>query len=249
MAKLWIPCWNRIFKLSSKSKLTWTLITMTTWQLCPYRIRWVERGMVSICLVLGRRLPSFLMSPSLWRSRRCDNAVAGDIIRVYDTGTYQVGDTLTVGKNKFEFWEPLSVTFTWIFMKVSAKNVVTKITPQGYRTIGAKRPFSFTRVIQTGDMLGAVGQLSLGLLSTAWKANTVRVVMKRWVKRPFVGSSYRDLDRTDVLNHNILAKDRFDQPVFLFENDFALRWFADKCPDVKLEEKNVAQHQRGGQGF
>ena len=34
------------------------------------------------------------------------NAVAGDIIGVYDTGTYQVGDTLTVGKNKFEF-EPL----------------------------------------------------------------------------------------------------------------------------------------------
>ena len=26
------------------------------------------------------------------------NAVAGDIIGVYDTGTYQVGDTLTVGK-------------------------------------------------------------------------------------------------------------------------------------------------------
>lgn len=27
-----------------------------------------------------------------------ENAVAGDIIGVYDTGTYQVGDTLTVGK-------------------------------------------------------------------------------------------------------------------------------------------------------
>ncbi|MFR8556870.1 MAG: peptide chain release factor 3, partial [Streptococcus thermophilus] len=38
-------------------------------------------------------------------------------------------------------------------------------------------------------------------------------------------------------SRNILAKDRFDQPVFLFENDFALRWFADKYPDVTLEEK------------
>ncbi len=38
-------------------------------------------------------------------------------------------------------------------------------------------------------------------------------------------------------SRNILAKDRFDQPVFLFENDFALRWFADKYPDVELEEK------------
>ena len=48
------------------------------------------------------------------------NAVAGDIIGVYDTGTYQVGDTLTVGKNKFEF-EPLPTFTPEIFMKVSAK--------------------------------------------------------------------------------------------------------------------------------
>ena len=45
-------------------------------------------------------------------------------------------------------------------------------------------------------------------------------------------------------SRNILAKDRFDQPVFLFENDFALRWFANKYPDVELEEKNVTQHQQ-----
>ena len=41
----------------------------------------------------------------------------------YDTGTYQVGDTLTVGKNKFEF-EPLPTFTPEIFMKVSAKNVM-----------------------------------------------------------------------------------------------------------------------------
>ena len=35
---------------------------------------------------------------SLWRKsgENVTNAVAGDIIGVYDTGTYQVGDTLTV---------------------------------------------------------------------------------------------------------------------------------------------------------
>ena len=45
------------------------------------------------------------------------------------------------------------------------------------------------------------------------------------------------LDERMSSSRNILAKDRFDQPVFLFENDFALRWFADKYPDVELEEK------------
>ena len=53
------------------------------------------------------------------------------ILSGYDTGTYQVGDTLTVGKNKFEF-EPLPTFTPEIFMKVSAKNVMKqKIFPQG----------------------------------------------------------------------------------------------------------------------
>ena len=29
--------------------------------------------------------------------------------------------------------------------------------------------------------------------------------------------------------------DRFDQPVFLFENQFALNWFKDKHPEVELK--------------
>ncbi len=36
-------------------------------------------------------------------------------------------------------------------------------------------------------------------------------------------------------SRNILARDRFDQPLFLFENQFAERWFADKYPNVKLK--------------
>ena len=37
-------------------------------------------------------------------------------------------------------------------------------------------------------------------------------------------------------SRNILAKDRFDNPLFLFENQFAERWFADKYPDVVLSD-------------
>ena len=58
----------------------------------------------------------------------------------------------------------------------------------------------------------------------------------RWIKP-------EDLDERMSSSRNILAKDRFDQPVFLFENDFALRWFADKYPDVELEEKDVMKIQ------
>ena len=42
------------------------------------------------------------------------NAVAGDIIGVYDTGTYQVGDTLTVGKTSLSLnhCQPLLLKFS-----------------------------------------------------------------------------------------------------------------------------------------
>ena len=35
-------------------------------------------------------------------------------------------------------------------------------------------------------------------------------------------------------SRSLLVTDRYDNKVFLFENDFALRWFQDKNPDVKL---------------
>ena len=44
-----------------------------------------------------------------------------------------------------------------------------------------------------------------------------------------------DLDEKMSSSRNILARDRFDQPLFLFENQFAERWFADKYPNVKLK--------------
>ena len=79
------------------------------------------------------------------------NAVAGDIIGVYDTGTYQVGDTLTVGKNKFEF-EPCQ-PYTRDFMKVAAKNVMKqKSFHKGIEQLVQEGPFSFipiTKLVST----------------------------------------------------------------------------------------------------
>lgn len=45
------------------------------------------------------------------------------------------------------------------------------------------------------------------------------------------------LDEKMASSRNLLVKDRYDQPVFLFENKFAMNWFHDKYPEVKLEEK------------
>ena len=49
----------------------------------------------------------------------------------------------------------------------------------------------------------------------------------RWIKS-------EDLDENMSSSRNLLVRDRFDNPLFLFENQFAMRWFADKYPGVEL---------------
>jgi len=167
------------------------------------------------------------------------NAVAGDIIGVYDTGTYQVGDTLTVGKNKFEF-EPLPTFTPEIFMKVSAKNVMKqKSFHKGIEQLVQEGAIQLYTNYQTGEyMLGAVGQLQFEVFKHRMENEyNAEVVMSPMGKKTVRWIKPEDLDERMSSSRNILAKDRFDQPVFLFENDFALRWFADKYPDVELEEK------------
>ena len=122
------------------------------------------------------------------------NAVAGDIIGVYDTGTYQVGDTLTVGKNKFEF-EPLPTFTPEIFMKVSAKNVMKqKSFHKGIEQLVQEGAVQLYKNYQTGEyMLGAVGQLQFEVFKHRMEGeyNAEVGYDSKWVKRLFVGSSLR----------------------------------------------------------
>ena len=53
----------------------------------------------------------------------------------------------------------------------------------------------------------------------------------------------RWIENEDSINENmsssrsILVKDLYNNYVFLFENDFAMNWFNDKYPEVKLFSK------------
>ena len=45
-----------------------------------------------------------------------------------------------------------------------------------------------------------------------------------------------ELDPKMSSSRNLLVRDRFDPPVFLFENMFAENWFKDKHPEVHLKQ-------------
>ncbi len=198
-----------------------------------------ERGMSVKLLRTGKEVKLSNVTQFMAETREnVENAVAGDIIGVYDTGTYQVGDTLA-SRLKTAF-EPLPTFTPELFMRVQAKNVMKqKSFHKGIEQLVQEGAIQLYTNYTTGDiMLGAVGQLQFEVfkdrMEREYNAEIVMTPMGnktvRWIKP-------EDLDEKMSSSRNILARDRFDHPLFLFENDFAMRWFKDKYPDVELMEQ------------
>ncbi|MEY8537778.1 peptide chain release factor 3 [Lactococcus muris] len=199
-----------------------------------------ERGMGVKLLRTGKQVKLSNVTQFMAESREnVENAVAGDIIGVYDTGTYQVGDTLTTGKLKTPF-EPLPTFTPELFMRVTAKNVMKqKSFQKGIEQLVQEGAIQLYKTYTTGEiMLGAVGQLQFEVfkhrMENEYNSEIIMTPLGsktvRWIKP-------EDLDEKMSSSRNILARDRFDHPLFLFENDFAMRWFKDKYPDVELMEQ------------
>jgi peptide chain release factor 3 len=165
-----------------------------------------------------------------------DEAVSGDIIGLYDTGTYQIGDTITTGKDEFQF-ERLPQFTPELFVRVTAKNVMKqKHFHKGIGQLVQEGAIQLYKTLRTEDyLLGAVGQLQFEVFEHRMKNEyNVDVVMEgqgskiaRWVEND-------EVDDKLSSSRSLLVNDRYDHKVFLFENDFALRWFQEKNPNVKL---------------
>lgn len=167
------------------------------------------------------------------------DAVPGDIIGIYDTGNFQIGDTIYSGKKKVTY--PDLPTFTpEFFNKVIAKDVmkqksyhkgITQLVQEG--TIQLYKSWNSNEYI-----LGAVGQLQFEVFkfrmeneyNVAIQFEPIGSKVARWVDPEQVNEKMAS-------SRNLLVKDRYDRPVFLFENQFAMNWFKDKYPNVDLEAK------------
>ncbi len=164
------------------------------------------------------------------------SAVAGDIIGLYDTRTFQIGVTIYSGKNEIEFKDLPQFT-PEIFMKVDPKNVMKqKSFHKGVEQLVQEGAIQLYKTYHTNDyIVGAVGQLQFEVLehrmkheyNSEIKMSPIGSRMARWINP-------EQLDEKMSTSRNMLVKDRFDQPLFLFENEFAMRWFSDKYPSVEL---------------
>ncbi|HJA89990.1 MAG TPA: peptide chain release factor 3 [Candidatus Jeotgalibaca merdavium] len=165
------------------------------------------------------------------------SAVAGDIIGLYDTGNLQIGDTIYEGKEALQY-EALPQFTPELFMKVTPKNVMKqKSFYKGIQQLVQEGAIQLYKTYHTEEfILGAVGQLQFEVfeyrLKNEYNAEVDMTPMGSKIAR-WIDEDVLDVNMSS--SRNLLCKDRFDNPVFLFENQFAMRWFADKYPEIELK--------------
>jgi len=205
-----------------------------------------ERGMTVTNPRTGKHIKLAQTTQFMADDRSTVNeAVSGDIIGLYDSGTYQIGDTLTTGKDSFYF-EKLPQFTPELFVRVTAKNALKqKHFHKGIQQLVQEGAIQLYKTVKMDEyLLGAVGQLQFEVFEYRMKNEYhVDVLMEhqgskiaRWLENEEVNDNLSS-------SRSLLVKDRFDKKAFLFENAFALRWFQDKNPDVKLYNPMDAENK------
>lgn len=197
-----------------------------------------ERGMTVKLARTGKSL-KLSQSQQIVASTRetVDVAYAGDIIGIYDPNAYQIGDTLIEGKDSFEYRE-LPQFPPEIFKKVTAKNVMkSKPFKKGIEQLVQEGAIQLFRDKRTESyILGAVGELQFDVFKYRMENeynvdvlfDTIGDRIPRWLNpKQEVKDSLFDERR-------LLVRDRNDNYLVLFQNEFALNWFQENNPDVDL---------------
>lgn len=200
-----------------------------------------ERGMDVTLTRTGKKIKLSQSTQLMANDRETvDQAFAGDVIGIYDSGTYQIGDTITTSKQKIAF-EALPTFPPELFMRVSPVNSLkSKHFHKGVEQLAQEGAIQVYRNEYNEIYLGAVGQLQFEVfeyrLNNEYgvdiRMEPVSYSVARWVKdkelkalKPFQDS------------RNMLVTDRWERPVFLFANEFTFERFAERhADDLKLVE-------------
>ena len=199
-----------------------------------------ERGMNVTLSRTGKQM-KLSQSTQLMANERetVDVAYAGDIIGIYDTGNYQIGDTLTDSKEKL-FFEPLPTFPPELFARVRPVDTMkAKQFQKGVEQLAQEGAIQVYTNEYNEVILGAVGQLQfevfeyrlLNEYNSEIRMEPQDYSVARWVL---------DMDAADIkelLNaRSTLVFDHFMRPLILFANQYTLNTFIEKYPDVKLIE-------------
>ncbi|CAH0118240.1 MULTISPECIES: peptide chain release factor 3 [unclassified Paenibacillus] len=198
-----------------------------------------ERGMAVKHVRVGKEIK--LSQPQQFLAQDRDivqEAYPGDIIGLFDPGIFRIGDSLSQGSEVT--FDELPTFSPELFARVTVKNALKhKQYQKGVDQLTEEGTIQVFYSTGTFDetILGVVGQLQFEVFEYRMKAEYgVEVLLQRlpfqfgrWV----VGDS---IDPAKFRINSQLVKDKKDNYVALFENEYAMRTAIDKMPDVKFLE-------------
>lgn len=173
-----------------------------------------------------------------------EDAYAGDIIGLFDSGLFQIGDTLTTGPDlKFENIPSFPPEH---FARVSAKDSMKrKQFQKGISQLAEEGAIQLYKQFDIGTetyIIGVVGVLQFDVLEYRLQ-NEYKVELSisrlpyhlaRWVswEDPSKARSAKDLI---IASNNLLVEDQAGHPVILFESKWSTGWVEEQNPGLKLE--------------
>ena len=166
-------------------------------------------------------------------------AFTGDIIGIYDTGNFQIGDTLCTTKEPI-FFEPLPTFPPELFARVAPKDTMkAKQFSKGVAQLAQEGAIQVYRNEFNEVVIGAVGQLQFEVFqyrieneyNAPLRMDSLDFSVARWIKDPDMEEVKRAVD-----SRTMLVFDRFDRPLILFPNNFTLSFFKERFPAITLVE-------------
>lgn len=164
-------------------------------------------------------------------------AYPGDIIGLFDPGIFRIGDSLSQGTEIV--FDELPTFSPELFSKVTVKNALKhkqyqkgldQLTEEG--TIQVFKTFGFE-----DTLLGVVGQLQFEVFEYRMRAEYgVEVQLQRMNFQFARWIVAENIDPGKFRINSQLVKDKKDNYVVLFENEYALRNAMEKFPEAKFLE-------------
>ncbi len=173
-----------------------------------------------------------------------ETAYAGDIIGLFDTGVFKIGDSLSAGKDLF--FEDIPTFPPEHFARVSAKDSMKrKQFQKGIQQLAEEGAIQLYQQLNVGTetyIIGVVGVLQFDVLEYRLK-NEYKVDLSvqklpyhvaRWVHWQDPANA-EPADQIIIASNNMLVQDAKQHPVILFESKWATGWVLQQNPGLELQ--------------
>ena len=166
-----------------------------------------------------------------------EDAYPGDVVGLYDTGNFKIGDTLTEGEN-FTYKGIPSFSPEIFKELINLDPMKSKQLEKGIQQLTDEGLASlFVQEMGSRKFVGTVGELQFDVLQYRLEHEynaKCRFEARVINKACWMTGSEADLKDFMKYRQNNIAYDKDGRPVFLAETGYILRTAIDKYPDIKF---------------